>query len=553
MRILPQCKNMSHRIPKAAVWTVLLLLLPVGLLWSVEITICHTNDVHGGIDRTGAVYMNPDFPPPLGGGASMKVLVDHFRTQASESKGGFLLLDAGDFFQGTPIGSRTDGLAIVDYMNRLEYDAVTVGNHEFDLGKEVFIGLTKRAGFPFLACNLLDAETGELVDFVRPYVMKNVAGINVAIIGAVTSATPFMSYPDHVAGLDFAPEIPALKKYVQEVRGKGADLVIALVHTGLPYDWRQGWENLQQDLKDGLESDRASNAMELAHLVLGIDVFLCGHIHVGYAEPWEDPVTHALCFQTWGRGSSLGVVTLEIDDDTHTLSGYRLYGDDDYILTLFEEEFARDPDEAIAIDTVVARVEKGMDEPIGSTLEALTRGGRLESLMGNLVADAMREQLNGDFAFTNKGGIRAEISAGPIAPRDIFGVIPFENQLVLVNVTGDFLMRLFESKMQRPGSGLYISGGKVVIDPDAVQGQRVAEFEVGGMPIDPAKTYRIVTTDYLLQGNSGMGLLLDVPESNATYTGSLMRGAVEEYIARNSPLKPKLDGRWSEVSRSGSL
>ncbi len=553
MRILPQFNNKSHRTPIAAVWAVLLLMLPVGLLWSVEITICHTNDIHGGIDQTGAVYMNPDFPPPLGGGASMKVLVDHFRTQASESKGGFLLLDAGDFFQGTPIGSRTDGLAIVDHMNRLGYDAVAVGNHEFDLGKEVFIDLTKRAGFPFVACNLLNAETGEVVDFVRPYVLKDVAGIKVAIIGAVTSATPYMSYPDHVAGLDFAPEIPALKKYVQEVRDKGADLVIALVHTGLPYDWRQGWEDLQQDLKDGLESDRASNAMELAHLVPGIDVFLCGHIHVGYREPWEDPVTHALCFQTWGRGSGIGVVTLEIDDDTHTLSGYRLYGDDDYILTLFEEEFSRDPGEAIAIDTVVARVEKGMDEPIGSTLETLTRSGRLESLMGNLVADAMREQLDGDFAFTNKGGIRAEISAGPITPRDIFGVIPFENQLVLVNVTGDFLMELLENKMQRPGSGLYISGGRVVIDPEAVQGQRVVEFEVGGKPIDPAQTYRIVTTDYLLQGNSGMGLLLNVPESNTTYTGTLMRGAVEEYIARNSPLKPKLDGRWSEVSRSGSL
>ncbi len=551
MRIQPQFDNKSHRTPIVAIWTILLLLLPVGYLWSVEITICHTNDIHGGIDQSGAVFMNPDFPPSLGGGASVKVLVDHFRKRAVENQGGFLLLDAGDIFQGTPIGTRTDGLAIVDHMKRLGYDAVAVGNHEFDLGKEVLIDLTQSADFPFLACNLLDIETGEVVDFVLPYVLKDVAGIKVAIIGAVTSATPYMSYPDHVAGLDFAPEIPALKKYVQEVRDKGADLVIALVHKGLPYDWRQGWEDLQQDLKDGFDSDRASNAMELAHRVPGIDIFLCGHIHVGYAEPWEDPVTHALCFQTWGRGGGIGVVTLEIDDDTHSLSGYRLYGDDDYILTLFEEEFSRDPNEATAIDTVVARVEKGMDEPIGSTLETLTRSGRLESLMGNLVADAMREQLGGDFAFTNKGGIRAEISAGPIAPRDIFGVIPFENQLVLVNVTGDFLMELLENKMQRPGSGLYISGGKVVIDPEADQGERVVEIEVGGKPIDPAKTYRIVTTDYLLQGNSGMDLLLSVPESNTTYTGTLMRGALEEYITRNSPLKPKLDGRWSEVSRKG--
>jgi len=287
--------------------------------------------------------------------------------------------------------------------------------------------------------------------------------------------------------------------------------------------------------------------------VPGIDVFLCGHIHVGYREPWEDPVTHALCFQTWGRGSGIGVVTLEIDDDTHTLCGYRLHGDNDDIVTLFEEEFPRDPDESIAIDTVVARVEKGMDQPIGSALVTLTRSGRLESLMGNLVTDAMREQLDGDFAFTNKGGIRDEIAIGQITPRDVFQVIPFENQLVKIDLTGDFLITLFENKLQRPGSGMYISGGKIVVDPEAPQGQRVVEFSIGGIPVDPKSTYRIITTDYLLQGNSGMGMLVTVPESKTTYTGTLMRGAVEDYIVRNSPVSPRLDGRWSEVSRSGSL
>jgi 5'-nucleotidase/UDP-sugar diphosphatase len=181
----------------------------------------------------------------------------------------------------------------------------------------------------------------------------------------------------------------------------------------------------------------------------------------------------------------------------------------------------------------------------------LTRTGALESPMGNLVADAMRQQLNGDFAFTNKGGIRSDIPVGLITPRDVFGVIPFENQLVVVSLKGDFVKTLMESKLQRPGSGLYISGGKVVVNPSAPQGQRVVQFDIGGEPLNPDRVYKVITTDYLLQGNSGMDLLATVPETKTTYTGALMRGAVEEYITRNSPIKARLDGRWSEITKEG--
>lgn len=519
---------------------------------AVEITVCHTNDMHGGIDYTAAVYMNPDFPPPLGGGASAKVIIDYFRQRAEEDQDGFLLLDAGDFFQGTPIGTKTQGQAIIDYMNRMGYDAGTIGNHEFDLGKDALIALIHRSNFPFLACNLLDARTGEIADFVQPYIMKNVAGVKVALIGVVIHSTPQMAFPKNVAGLEFAPEVPALTRWTQVVRSQGAELVFAVIHTGLPYDRDEGWRVLQERERAGFENGYAANAMELAHRVPGVDVFFCGHIHVGYDTPWEDPVTHAVCFQTWGRGSGIGIVTLEIDDTTHTLSGYRLFGGESEILTLFEEEFPRAEAEAALIDSIVQQVEAGMDQTIGSASVPLTRSGALESVMGNLVADAMRDELDGDFAFTNKGGVRAEISAGPITPRDVFNVIPFDNQLVVVNLTGQFLTELLESRLQRSESGLYISGGRVVVNPAAAQGQRIESFEIGDAPVDPDRVYKVVTTDYLLQGNSGMQLLTTVPESSTNYTGVLMRSSLENYIAKNSPLNPKLDGRWSEVKTEGA-
>jgi len=434
----------------------------------------------------------------------------------------------------------------------MEYDAGTIGNHEFDLGKDALFALIKRSNFPFLACNLLDSRTGDIADFVQPYIVKNVAGVKVAVIGVVIHSTPQMAFPKNVAGLEFAPEVPALTHWTQYVRSQGAELVLALIHTGLPYDRDEGWKNLQEREKAGFGNGYAVNAMELAHRVPGVDVLFCGHIHVGYETPWEDPVTHALCFQTWGRGSGIGIVTLEIDDATHTLSGYRTYGGESEILTLFEEEFPREESEGAVIDSIVQQVEAGMDQSIGSAVVTLTRSGALESLMGNLVADAMRDELGGDFALTNMGGVRAEIAAGPITPRDVFNVIPFDNQLVTVNLTGRFLIELLESRLQRSESGLYISGGRVVVNPGAPQGKRIESFEIGSAPVDPDRVYNVVTTDYLLQGNSGMQLLTTVPESSTNYTGVLMRSSVENYVAKYSPLNPRLDGRWSEVKKEGA-
>jgi 5'-nucleotidase/UDP-sugar diphosphatase len=263
-------------------------------------------------------------------------------------------------------------------------------------------------------------------------------------------------------------------------------------------------------------------------------------------------VTHAVCFQTYGRGSGIGIVTLEIDDATHTLKGYHFPSDDGDLVTLFEEEFPRNDQEALAIDTVVARVETGMDTPIGSAAEAISRTGVLESPMGNLVADAMRDEVKGDFAFTNKGGVRSEFAAGPITPRDVFEIIPFENQLVVVNVNGEFLKKLMEEALRRRGSDLYISGGRLVVDPSAPEKQRIVSFEIGGKPLQPDKTYQVVTTDYLLQGNSGMQLLTTVSEANVNYTGVLMRSSLENYISKHSPIKPKIDGRWQEITKKGT-
>jgi len=166
--------------------------------------------------------------------------------------------------------------------------------------------------------------------------------------------------------------------------------------------------------------------------------------------------------------------------------------------------------------------------------------------MGNLVCDAMRWKLQGDVAFTNRGGVRADLSMGKITPRDVFTVLPFQNELVEILLSGEFLRELFEDKLAFGGSGMFVSGLQIEVDRSRPPGDRITVFKIGGEEPKPGKLYRVVTTDYLLEGNSGMAKLFEHYDE-ATPAGVLMRDAMVEYIREHSPLNPKLDGRWKFI------
>jgi len=179
----------------------------------LKIVTIFTNDMHGGIDRSEASFINPDFPPMLGGGAVAGRYILQKRQEAAQNGWGFLLIDAGDFYQGTPLGTVSEGEAVIEYMNTVGYDALTIGNHDFDNGWKNLKKLAEKANFPFLATNLYRKSTGKLAEFVKPYIIKEIQEIKIGIIGATLSATPSMSYPEHIEDLDFRPEIEGIKRY----------------------------------------------------------------------------------------------------------------------------------------------------------------------------------------------------------------------------------------------------------------------------------------------------------------------------------------------------
>ncbi len=512
-----------------------------------ELNIFFTNDIHGGVTEQKAEFLNPEFPPILGGGASAFAIIQKAREQIAREGNGWLVVDAGDIFQGTLVGTLSKGKVVVEYMNKAGYDVCVPGNHDFDLGKDNLEELIKASKFPWVCCNIVEEKTGEIWSPLKPYIVKEIQGIRIGFTGVCTVSTKFMSFPENIQGLDFLPEIPALQKMVNRLRQEEkVDLVVALTHTGLPYDRDEGYRKLQETTYQQVLERGYANAMEIAHFVKGIDILLSGHIHKGYQEPWEDPVTHTICLQNYGNGGNLGWVKVEIDRRTKSILGYRYPSVQGTLLLLQEDEFWPDSTLLAYLRSQQQIYEKGFQEVIGYTETALTRAGVGEAPMYNLVTDAMREKFRADFAFTNYGGIRADIKIGPITREDVFKVLPFGNQLVEFKVSGRFLKRIIEEKIKGNRRGMAISGGKIVYNRTLPDGHRVVQFLINGEPLQADKIYRVVTTDYLMEGNSGLAILKEVSPEMISYTGVLTREAVIEYIKKHSPLRVKLTGRWKK-------
>ncbi len=523
-------------------------LLRVHLLW--------TNDVHGHIAPEGAKFMNPDFPPPLGGGASAATYIREVTEKAKVDGDEVLLMDVGDMFQGTPIGNKTKGSAVIDYFNSVGYVFAVPGNHDFDMGRENCERMARMSKFPWLCANLVESATGKLVDWVQPTMMLEMGGIRIGVIGIITPGTKNMSFPKNIEGLEFLDMAPTVERYRDQLKSQGADLILLAIHEGLPFDPVAGWNNLIADQESSDRDQQGSygsnysrggkNLMELVNAVKGVDIAVGGHTHRGYREPWIDPQTHTMCFESFGNGSSLGHAVLLVDRATRALVGYEPADAQGTLITLFEDEIWPDPATTAIIRPYNEQAEADMGKVIGSSTAPLGRGGPGASLVANLVCDAMRERFSADLSVQNAGGLRADMPGGDLTTRDVFSVLPFGNELDVVTMDGRMVRKMIESRVAGRSGGILLSGARVVIDLTRPDGDRVVELEIGGKPWDPDYEYDVVITDFLMAGNSGLGFLTGIPPGKITPTGVTQAEAVEQYIGRHSPLKVRNDDRWVE-------
>ncbi|MCB5269682.1 MAG: metallophosphoesterase, partial [Candidatus Cloacimonadaceae bacterium] len=202
---------------KYFVLALLLAALSLAFAEDLRLDIMWSNDVHGGIDRAQATFMNPEFPPQLGGGASAATLIKQVRSWETPNRQS-LLVDVGDFFQGRPVGTVTQGRAVIEYMNYIGYDAMTVGNHEFDILQDDLEKTLELANFPILTCNVIDKRTGKLPWYAFPYTIVNRMGLRIGLLGFTTTDTEKMSFPENIKNITFLDEKETVSKYVKILR-----------------------------------------------------------------------------------------------------------------------------------------------------------------------------------------------------------------------------------------------------------------------------------------------------------------------------------------------
>ncbi|MBN1101891.1 MAG: 5'-nucleotidase C-terminal domain-containing protein [Deltaproteobacteria bacterium] len=453
-----------------------------------HLTVLHTNDHHG-----HPLKFTSEFGRDLGGLPARAALVRQIR----ETRRNVLLLDAGDLNTGRAESNLFKAKPDIEGYNTIGYDAMTIGNHEFDRPLGVLKQQMAFARFPFLSANILTKEGHHLG---LPYIVKSFPGFRVAILGLTLKETPTITNPGHVKDLVFQDEVDAARMLVPRLR-KEADLVIALTHLGI------------------FESSRMGSK-RLAAEVSGIDLIVDGHSHTRIDSPLKvsnpDSGQTTLIVQAWKWGLLVGHLDLRLEKGGIRDFRYRNIPVSPGTL----EKLGLKEDRALLhlLDPYAKEAEARLSEMIGFA-EAPFRAAETRksgTALGNLVADSLKwygRTWNVDFALQNGGGIRADIPAGPITAKTVHDAIPFENSVVILTLKGSDVKRLFDFMAAIPeGSGAFphVSGGmSLTLNRAARKCERAL---INGEPLDLKRTYRVATHSYLAAGGDGYRIFREACE-----------------------------------------
>ena len=459
---------------------------------TTTITILYTNDIHGHINP----FRLSDFDILKGGFASLATYIKKIREEEKE----LIILDAGDVYQGGIESAKSMGKEIMQIMNDIGYTAITLGNHEFDYGIEHLKELKNLSKFHFLNCNILNKNTGKLLDFVEPYIIVNIKGKKIGIIGLIMKNAKRIIMPKYTKDIEIVDPAESVKKYIDILKQEKVDIIIVLSHQGF-----------EEDTK-------------LASIVPGINVIIGGHDNQNVE--FQDPVNKTMIYQSYGFAACVGKLDIIFQNGEITYNNQIIdldpsaYPPDTEILKIVNQ-YQKDLE---YLDTIIGETEVAMDAPYGE----------VGSSLGNLITDAMRYKTGADIAFENSGGIRANLKKGPIRIRDIYEISTFVNYLVTMEMTGEQILELLETSVMDGNYVLQVSGIEFSYSLSKPNGKRIINATINGKPIDKKKKYKVVTEDYLATG--GDNLTVFQKGTNIVFTKISVKDAEIEYIKKISPI-----------------
>ncbi len=503
------------------------------------LTVMHTNDTHARHEPDG---------DGNGGVARQATVVNQIRAEVENS----LLLDAGDRFTGTLFHTTYLGQDQVAIMNALGYDAMTLGNHEFDNGDQVLADFVAGLDFPVVTANIDFNASPELANSgITPYVVLDVNGQQVGIIGLTTADTQNIASPGDslVWSDDYAGVANAA---AAELAGVGVNKIILLTHTGINVDnaFVGSLENI--DLVVGGHSHTLFSNMTAG---------AAGEYPLEFTSPLDQPILYV---QAGQYNQYLGRIDLEFDADG-VLTGWD--GDSIFLTRYITPE--------PLVDQIVADLAVEVNElsntPIGATTDVFLTGDRSvcrveECNLGNLIADSMRWETGAQIAIMNGGGVRADIDEGDITLGEVLTVQPFGNTISIFEATGADIIAALEngvsgitlndagqvSRGGAPGRFPQVSGLRFSFDPTQEAGSRIVSVEVlmedgSFAPIDPEATYTVVTNNFVRTGGDGYSMFAE-NAINPYDFGRTDYEVTAEYMATISPITIGVEGRITIVN-----
>lgn len=503
------------------------------------LSLIHTNDTHAHIDNV----------------ARKATIVESLREENPSS----LLVDAGDVFSGTLYFNQFKGQADLDFMNMLGYDAMTFGNHEFDLGTKPLADFIQNAKFPFVSANVnasKDANLSSLMNETvtdkpldgRVYngIIKEVDGEKVGIFGLTTAETETISSPGD--GVVFENYLQEAEKAVASFKAEGVNKIVALSHIGF---------------RDG----GGDNDVTLAKEVEGIDVIVGGHSHDKLSEPYIDETgaEPTIVVQANEYNKFVGTLDVIFDEEgaVTEYAGELIDVDQQNEDGTYAFEENQEVKNRLAT-AYTPEIEKVKAQVVGSAATALdgerTNVRAKETNLGNLMTDAMlakAKTIDADtvIALQNGGGIRASIDAGDITMEEVLTVMPFGNALAIMDLTGTEIKAALEHSVsmapKQSGAFLQAAGLKFTYDSSKAAGSRVTSVQVneGGtfVPLDESKTYAVATNTFTAKGGDNYSMFKTAyEEGRVSEPGFVDWETFTEYLRANPSISADLEGRITD-------
>lgn len=491
-------------------------------------TILHTNDIHGQLlpwrgwegDLAGKM---------LGGLSYLGGAINQVRKQVGTEN--VLLLDAGDTFGDSMIADLTKGKAIVDVMNTLEYTAMVIGNHDPDFSAETLKERIVEAKFPILAANITEKDTGRL--FTLPYIIKQVRGVKVGILGIAYPNTPLTTAKKNVQNLEFGEAQTVARKFVPLLRKEGAQIVVVLSHYGLNAD------------------------KKLAKAVPGIDVIVGGHSHNRMHNALREGNT--LIVQAGAHGSDVGRLDLEVKNGKIIKHAHSL-------ITLDHARVPSDPRIASLIANALTPYKSEMQERLAQAKSPITRAQTIagqepqkrdrESPADSLFADLVREKTQADVVILPGVGYGTSIPTGTITAADLRNLIPHESKTVTMTLTGAQIREILEQSLEntytddpktKVGGLVQVSGIHFKYKAENPPLRRLVEVRLKNAELDSNRIYKVATNSLLAEGGHHYKTFL---QGNNLQEGETQYEVIKAAMQERAKLAPPKPGRIEKITTS---